>query len=643
MINGKKIIALCTSRVYDVLVYGFIKKLNETLQKENAHLLIFAINSDIYWDESAVCAETYVYDIMPYNELDCILIMDEKIKSHTVSDRIIKRAKSENVPVIVVDGDYEGTVKIGFDFEAGFEAIARHVIEDHHARRPHMMAGFKGNPFSIQREEVFKKILADNNIPFDESMISYGEFWADPTREATKEILKRDVLPDAIICANDIMAINVSAVLQDNGYRVPEDVMVSGFDGFEEVFYVSPKIATSSCDTTLLAEESGRLALKLASGEPAGDIHITPKLIPNESCGCKSAMSSLSGYLANFNNNFYRHQDDTRILYNVSSNMETSEDIPAMASCIHNIKTNNSLTVVDNYIFDFDKNYFMTDINHERTPDFHIIYDADYADKHSSELLSVPKEVFHDTTVNTEVSVLSGNFRERILSLMESGYPLLFNSLDYMNKPFGFNCYYYREFVITNYSKSTIVTNGISNGIGGFVNLQCQKNLIKKMDDMYKHDSLTGLFNRVGFQNAYDTMKELPENQGKPVTVIMSDLDGLKLINDSFGHAFGDKSIVAVADALKRACPPEALCARYGGDELFAVVFGKCNPDEIIRKIEAYLNLYNQGTTLPYATTSSSGAFTGILGPDFEFKKALKLADDNMYIAKNRKRTGIIS
>ena len=78
-------------------------------------------------------------------------------------------------------------------------------------------------------------------------------------------------------------------------------------------------------------------------------------------------------------------------------------------------------------------------------------------------------------------------------------------------------------------------------------------------------------------------------------------------------------------------------------DELFAVVFGKCNPDEIIRKIEAYLNLYNQGTTLPYATTSSSGAFTGILGPDFEFKKALKLADDNMYIAKNRKRAGIIS
>ncbi|MCR5292660.1 MAG: hypothetical protein K6E28_07245, partial [Eubacterium sp.] len=67
MINGKKIIALCTSRVYDVLVYGFIKKLNETLQKENAYLLIFAINSDIYWDESAVCAETYVYDIMPYN------------------------------------------------------------------------------------------------------------------------------------------------------------------------------------------------------------------------------------------------------------------------------------------------------------------------------------------------------------------------------------------------------------------------------------------------------------------------------------------------------------------------------------------------------------------------------------------------
>ena len=57
--------------------------------------------------------------------------------------------------------------------------------------------------------------------------------------------------------------------------------------------------------------------------------------------------------------------------------------------------------------------------------------------------------IFYDTTVNTKENVLSGNYRERILELAGEGYPLIFHALDYMNRPFGFNCYYYRDFIVT--------------------------------------------------------------------------------------------------------------------------------------------------------------------------------------------------
>ena len=637
MINGRKIIALCTSRVYDPQIYAFIRRFHDTLRREDSALLIFSINSDIYWEEDLNPAETYVFDIMPYEELDSIVIMDEKIKSHAVTNRIISKAKASKVPVVIVDGDYPDTTLVNFNYEAGFEAITRHIIEYHGARHPHMMAGLPNNAFSDQRIEIFKKVIAENGIPFDDSMLSYGDFWADPTRTAMKEILKRKELPDAIICANDIMAINVSDMLTRAGVKVPDQVLVSGFDGFDEVFFSTPKIATASCDTLLLAEAAGKATLELANHENVDNIFITPELIPNESCGCPSHNWNAVSLMASFNNNFYRHQDDTRILYNIASNMETSKDTWEMAAAIHDHKTKHMLTVVDRNIFNMHENYFMTEHSGRQTPDFHIINDADYAEEHRVERFPLQAKLFYDNTVNDKESVLSGGFRDRIIELMDEGNPLLFHVLDYMNRPFGFNCYFYRDLVITDYSKASIVTNAISMGIGGFVNLQYQRQLLKKVDDMYKHDSLTGLYNRVGFLNAYEEVHTDKDLYGKPVTVIMSDLDGLKYINDTFGHADGDLSIAAVANALKSACPDSAMSARFGGDELFSVIIGECDPERIIQKINETLEEYNRQSSLPYSITTSCGFHTSVFGEAYDVMKALKFADARMYIVKSEK------
>ena len=118
----------------------------------------------------------------------------------------------------------------------------------------------------------------------------------------------------------------------------------------------------------------------------------------------------------------------------------------------------------------------------------------------------------------------------------------------------------------------------------------------------------------------------------------MSDLDGLKYINDNFGHADGDRAIAAVADALVYACPEDSLAARFGGDELFAVVFGECDPDSIIRKIDAYLLDFNQSVDLPFTVATSSGAYVTTLNESYQMLKALKAADEKMYAVKKAKR-----
>ena len=79
MINGKKLVALCTSRIYDPQIHGYIERLNKRLRADDYSLLVFAINSDIYWEEDRPAAEKYVFDLLPYDYLDAVIIMNEKI------------------------------------------------------------------------------------------------------------------------------------------------------------------------------------------------------------------------------------------------------------------------------------------------------------------------------------------------------------------------------------------------------------------------------------------------------------------------------------------------------------------------------------------------------------------------------------
>ena len=227
---------------------------------------------------------------------------------------------------------------------------------------------------------------------------------------------------------------------------------------------------------------------------------------------------------------------------------------------------------------------------------------------------------------------------ERFVARLEKGYPLIFNSLDFMNSSMGYICYDYTDYDITKYSQTANITNTISIGVGGYINMRYQNRLTERIDNMYKMDPLTGLYNRVGFNNVYERIREKQDMFGQPVTVIMSDLDGLKYINDNFGHAEGDNAIATAAKALKDACPDKAICVRFGGDELFSVIIGECEIEEIIEKIEFLLDEYNQFSNKEYAVLASCGVNTSVFDEDFDIKDALKIADEQMYNIKKAHR-----
>ena len=195
MLNERKVVSLCTSRLNDIDNIRFIMQLNKELQKLDSTLFIYNVNTDLYWSDDNIRAESAVFGLVDYSITDVVIVMYERIKNKTITDKVIEAAKRHSVPVIMVDGVRDDCISICFDYKKGFEEVVRHVVEFHGAKKPHFMGGIKDNIFSDERMEVFGKVVEENGIKFTKDMVSYGNFWAKPARDATEEILKRDELP----------------------------------------------------------------------------------------------------------------------------------------------------------------------------------------------------------------------------------------------------------------------------------------------------------------------------------------------------------------------------------------------------------------------------------------------------------------
>lgn len=156
-----------------------------------------------------------------------------------------------------------------------------------------------------------------------------------------------------------------------------------------------------------------------------------------------------------------------------------------------------------------------------------------------------------------------------------------------------------------------------------------RKQMESKMEYLSYHDQLTDLYNRRFFE---EELLRLDVNRNLPLTIIMGDVNGLKLVNDSFGHNVGDKLLKKVAEVITDGCRSDDIVARLGGDE-FAILLPKTDEHEakeIVRRIKE--RALNEKVEL-VEVSISFGYETKKLSTE-KIEDILKKADDHMYEKK---------
>ncbi len=140
------------------------------------------------------------------------------------------------------------------------------------------------------------------------------------------------------------------------------------------------------------------------------------------------------------------------------------------------------------------------------------------------------------------------------------------------------------------------------------------------------HDKLTGLYNRTFIE---EELIRIDNDQHLPISLIMGDVNGLKLVNDALGHAEGDRLLITVAEILKQACRPQDIIARWGGDE-FIVLLPACDKQCAAQVFEQIKEATLQFNDLLIEASISMGLATKAR-TDQDINEIIREAEDKMY------------
>jgi len=604
---------------------NIIRGINSFVKENNINVSYFSAFGGMLDSKRFDAGEYSIYNVANFDVFDGAVLLTNTINDQSVRESVTKRVKKAGIPAVVFDCDDEPEFyNIRINNRRAMEEMVRHVIQHHGARVLNYISGPMQNPEARDRLEAFRSVLAENGLEADEERIFYGEFRTHDGKRAIEEFSASGLpMPDAFICANDAMALTALSALERLGYRVPEDVIVTGFDNTYNAQNYCP--ALSSVARPLF--DSGRMACRmildvLAGKETAHCIDLEASPVFTESCGCSPENS---GDLRDYKKRTYKK---------LESNYENTHSLNILTAKLADAETDDALfSALGDFVPELQCERFTLCLSEN----WHDTYNIKPSGKTYEDIMTVP--LIWDKGIRI--------FRKRFMSVNmfpvedeDGGNINYFLPLHFRERCFGYCIITNSDFPIESLQCHSFSMN-ISNSIENIRKIHHINLAVDELNRLYVIDPLSALYNRNGFiKLADEAFNKCAENKTR-IMMSFIDMDGLKFINDNYGHDEGDFAIQRLSSVINECKLNEnSICARFGGDEFVIFDMGvEEGDDEALKsRIEAKLDQINVIISKPYDIAVSIGSIIVRAEEGMTLYRVIKKADELMYEVKKGKK-----
>lgn len=617
-ING--ISAQCLKYDYDLVVFCALSGLN-TVQKDYT------------------IGEKNIFNLPNYDLLDAVILDTAPLMDgdgDTFPEKIYEKVRAKcSKPVVALDMPIKDIPMIPNENESVLREMVRHAIEVHDSKKICLISGARDNFAGRYRMDIFLDEIKNHGLEVADEHIIYSDFWYTGGSEIGRQIGEGIIsMPDAILCGNDYLAIGVIYKMKKYGIRVPEDVIVIGYEASDEG--AGNEISITSVEPNDALSAANCVDYLRKQIDPDSEIipyEEHPKLFTGMSCGCQPdytrSVQSLHDHIYFTYPNYAdeeisNHYDIGMLMESYIFEKFTASDTPER--CIRNI-------IEGGYLIYPFANYFLC-------------LRSDWLDSSRELREGYPDrmKIVAAHTNNNELYFYSD--AESIIFDTKVMIPRIFDNTDdkpsiYYFTPVHFSSDTLGYSVTQRWMDDTHRLNLVFRNWMRFVNNALEMSRAKsRLLTMSLHDEMTGAFNRRGMYVQLDRMMENADKNDS-LFVCVIDMDRLKYINDTFGHTEGDYGIKTVSNAASSVTMSGEIFVRAGGDEFYIIGVGKYDEDSGEKRISSFENVITAMTKAsekPYPITASIGTAIRCVEKNMNIEDVISEADEVMYQNKTAKK-----
>ena len=580
--------------------------------------------------------EFVIYSLPDFASFDAVIVNLDTIHNMEAVSNLIERLKASGKPCVSINRNIRDFVCVLLDNRSGLWDLLDHFHTEHGMESVFYITGPQDNNDAMERYETVRDYFRYIEKPICDEDVAWSDYSMNGGYQAMDEFLRSGrQLPDAVLAANDKMAIGAIQRLEEAGIRVPEDIIAGGYDSSELAKIISPGLSTVARNEIAC----GELAYELARKEVMTGIRPRSRRMLCEaefsgSCGCRDI---------GVPDELTLRRMLSKTIYSYEVKLNHLKSMMAEATALDSFT--DFIAQLREFILELSPKEVYVFMNRSPEERMHEIANMAQGVGPGRDMSA------YTDTVTMLMGYRDGQFIEggmiNTTDLLpaeviggEGGNLYYILPLHHMHHCFGYIVYGNSpELIEAPFMQ--LFTLMVSSGFATVSQRYGMKSMMLRLDELRVTDELSGAYNRAGAKQRCEELRTRAVNEGTTPAVIFMDMDSLKSVNDHFGHTEGDVYIKTVADIIRGTCTEDDVLVRYGGDE-FVVIMTAQDEEEVrerVKKIQAAFAQYNENHPCGYQRSVSIGWYIAKEAEFADIYEMIKTADAYMYKDKRNRKS----